>query len=167
MDSKKRYKAARIVNTLGTPEVFFFLTLSVTLAFLWFGYQKNAFLFVFGLVVTVGIVGVLKYSLRIARPRNALIKVETPAFPSGHAAGSVFFALSTSYFSFQYIEFVLALLFTAFTLSIAGAVSASRVMLRAHTSLQVFVGVFIGVAVPLTIFFYQESIVALVKQTAL
>lgn len=93
-----------------------------------------------GVMVSVQI---MKEVLRIPRPTDALIETIGYAFPSGHAAGSAFLALSICHtvrtckkpvrYSVYVICFMSAL-----------AIGMSRVTLGVHTPLQVGAGYVIG-----------------------
>ncbi len=86
---------------------------------------------------------VLKSLFAIARPDGALIEVTGYAFPSGHAAGVAFLALSLSHLvrgasrAVRYGVYAGSLLF-------ALLVGASRVGFMVHTPVQVAAGFLIG-----------------------
>ena len=88
-------------------------------------------------------VGVMKIIFHVARPEGGLIPVTGYAFPSGHAAGALFLALSLCYLvrrvnkKIRYGIYASALLF-------ALLVGASRIAFVVHTPLQVYAGFAFG-----------------------
>lgn len=88
--------------------------------------------------------GILKETLRIPRPENALIEVAGYALPSGHASGSAFLALCICYLArnfkkpLRYSIYIGAVLITL-------AVGISRIQFGVHTPFQVGVGYLLGI----------------------
>lgn len=107
----------------------------VIAAGLWFCRHKlESVLFFGGIAVTGATVAVLKLLTDRARPAEAALLHETSgAFPSGHAALSLFFFGFLSYLLSRRVrkKSYRTLVFTA-GLSIAGLIGASRVYLNIH-----------------------------------
>lgn len=109
--------------------------------------------FVATIASTSSVVVLLKQTLRIPRPKNALIKLSDNAFPSGHT--SIAFALATFF-----ILFVLnlnitnpeRLLLMVGFVAAACAVAWWRLELRVHTIGQVGAGAIVGVLLALLVY---------------
>ncbi len=100
------------------------------------------------LVATIGVLLstiALKEVLQVARPVSSLIETTGYAFPSGHATGSLFLALSLCYLSrtlpkpLRFGVYVAALM-TALVIGV------SRLHFGVHTPLQVIAGFVLGAA---------------------
>lgn len=98
------------------------------------------------LVATIGVLlstVALKELLQVARPVSSLIETTGYAFPSGHATGSLFLALSLCYLPrtlpkpLRFGVYVAALM-TALVIGL------SRLHFGVHTPLQVFAGYLLG-----------------------
>ena len=144
------------VDAIGTPVRFFITSLLFGLLFLFLGYVSETLLFFIALVLTVSLVGLLKIIFRVARPKNAAFVIRSFSFPSGHAAGVVFLAFGILYLVSSVVSpTTLAGLALAFIPFVA-LVAWSRVALHVHTVFQVFVGLLIGVSIPLVVFMYSN-----------
>jgi len=136
------------------PYVFLFTKVASTEGFLVatgiiltaFLFQKDArravalFATAAGMILTVN---VIKESLQVARPIEALIEVTGYAFPSGHAAGSAFLAFVVAYLAYPLRTPLRYLVLSACVLA-ALAIGASRIAFQVHTPVQVFAGYLIG-----------------------
>lgn len=86
---------------------------------------------------------ILKEWLEVPRPPEPLIEIAGYAFPSGHAAGSIFLAIVAAYGAhtlpkpLRYGVFVVAALF-------AFSIGMSRLYFGVHTPFQVLVGYLLG-----------------------
>ncbi len=100
------------------------------------------------LVATIGVLLstiVLKELLQVARPVSTLIETTGYAFPSGHASGSLFLALSLCYLS-RALPRPLRYGVCAAALMTALVIGLSRLHFGVHTPLQVFAGYVLGAA---------------------
>lgn len=99
----------------------------------------------------------LKDYFSIERPDNALIEITGYAFPSGHAAGSIFLFIIIYYYFVRKLEkrtrVIWITIFTILTLLIGG----SRVYLQVHTPIQVLAGFIVGAFWPI-LYFYISSL---------
>lgn len=87
----------------------------------------------------------LKELFHIARPASALIETTGYAFPSGHATGSLFLALSLCYLA-RALSKPLRYGVYAAALMVAFVIGISRLYFGAHTPLQVIGGYLLGAA---------------------
>lgn len=95
---------------------------------------------VLGLIVTVNL---LKETFRVPRPEQALIQLNDYAWPSGHAAGSIFLAVTASYLAAGLTKkwrLFVYMIFGILTISIG----VSRLHLEVHTVFQVVSGYGLG-----------------------
>lgn len=86
----------------------------------------------------------LKNTFQTSRPADALIETFGYAFPSGHAAGSMFLALTLCYFARslnQPLRYLVYFLLVVATL----AIGYSRFQLGVHTPIQIGAGYILGI----------------------
>ena len=94
----------------------------------------------------------LKNTFQTPRPVDALIETFGYAFPSGHAAGSMFLALTLCYFAsslkvpLRYLVYVLLVVATF-------AIGFSRFQLGVHTPFQIGAGYIVGIVFALVCIF--------------
>jgi undecaprenyl-diphosphatase len=123
----------------------FFVVAGVVWLCLLIGQHTRAWAF---FIATLGVVistSFLKELLHVARPEHPLIPTEGYAFPSGHAAGSLFLAIEICY-SARHLARPLRYLVYVLSLGAAFAIGISRVELGVHTPFQVVAGYFLGAA---------------------
>lgn len=122
----------------------FLLSLAVMLAVLLYKRNyKTASALVVSAAGLIVIVNVLKETLQVPRPDTTLIETTGYAFPSGHAAGSLFLALVISFLCRKLTKparYAVTFLALAFALTVGW----SRTVLMVHTPLQVAAGFAIG-----------------------
>lgn len=132
-----------LLTRIASTEGFLILTLGLLMVFLWKKDIRGAvilFLCSAGLILTLNI---LKESLRVPRPENALIEVTGYAFPSGHAGGSAFLALIVIFLA-RKLRPSLRIILSAVALTCALFISVSRITYHVHTPLQVLCGFALG-----------------------
>jgi undecaprenyl-diphosphatase len=132
-----------IFTVLASTEAFF-LVAGIVAAYLVLHRRfKEATYFVLaavGLVLsTVG----LKTLFAIPRPIDALIEATGYAFPSGHASGSMFLALSLCFMARKLPRRRRHVVYVGLAL-LALLIGASRIQLAVHTPLQVMAGFSLG-----------------------
>ena len=141
-----------LIDKVGNTYIFACFCI-VAIAALWYvGYGSLAFTVALALFIVVVVVNVLKLTIRAKRLDGALVETKLGAFPSGHAAASASLAVLVPY-SASIIEPSAVLPLGIFVGLIALLVSISRVVVRAHTPLQVFAGAILGVALPIVTIF--------------
>jgi len=143
------------VHRATKPIVFVIASIAITVILFLEHHTQSALFFALTFSATMVINTILKYSLKVPRPANARITLHDPAFPSGHCAASVSFALLVTYISRistepNMLPSVMLLWVVAF------CIIASRLYMRVHTKTQVFAGILVGALVPLlAIFFFS------------
>lgn len=161
MDQVRR--SALFIHHVGTTAFFYILSVLTILLLLLFNFRKEALLFTVGLVTFSVVVAVLKNIVKAPRPENATVFIKDPAFPSGHAAGSTYYAVSASIFFFNQTEVDVALFLSLFFILLAAIISVTRVVLRVHTTFQVLVGAVIGIFTALIIVVNQTTLFSLLS----
>ena len=99
------------------------------------------FLSALGLMLSVQL---LKVTLQIPRPPEALIEVSGYGMPSGHAAGSAFLAVLIIYLS-RRLHLPVFYSVAGLVLLLSVLISASRIYYQVHTLPQVLAGVLLGI----------------------
>ncbi len=94
-----------------------------------------------GLVLTTAL---LKETIQTPRPLDGLIEAAGYAFPSGHAAGAFFLAVSFAHMA-RHLPLPLRIVVYALLASLAFAIAQSRLYLGVHSLFQVFAGALIGI----------------------
>lgn len=140
------------VDRIGTPKRFFVASLLIGLSTYLLGYEEIATRFFIALVLTTGLVGLLKILFRVKRPKDATFVLHSFSFPSGHAAGVVFLGASLMYIVAEIAGVPQAFAVGAATLPFIFLVAWSRVALRVHTTFQVLAGALIGIAIPMWVY---------------
>lgn len=93
-----------------------------------------------GLAITTAL---LKLVVAAPRPAGGLVETDSYAFPSGHAAGIMFLALSACVLAFRLPRLARYAVYLA-AIALTVAIGTSRVYFVVHTPLQVFAGYAIG-----------------------
>jgi undecaprenyl-diphosphatase len=106
--------------------------------------KRRALVFLGGAAGVMLSVQFLKELLQVARPVNSLIEVTGYAFPSGHAAGAAFIALTVCYLVRHHSRSVRYGVYVASFLS-AFLIGLSRISFMVHTPIQVAAGFVIGI----------------------
>ena len=106
--------------------------------------KKIASSFFWGALGVLLSVPLLKEFFKAPRPEGALIETTGYAFPSGHAAGALFLALSLCYLA-RNLRAPLRYFVYTLSLGAALAIGMSRIDLGVHTPLQVGAGYAIAV----------------------
>ncbi len=118
-------------------------------------HRARTFLFTaVGLAVSTTLIKLL---IAAPRPDGALVEVTGYGFPSGHASGSMFVALTACVLAlrlprrYRYLAYAGAILFTV-------TIGTSRIYLSVHTPLQVFAGYALGAFWALTWFWLTRRV---------
>lgn len=141
-----------LIDHVGNTYIFACFCIMAIIALWYFGYGSLAFTVGLALIVVVVVVNALKLIIRTKRLDGALVKTALGAFPSGHAAASASLAVLIPYTA-SVIEPSVVLPLGLLVALIAITVSISRVVVRAHTPFQVFVGAILGVVLPVATIF--------------
>lgn len=140
------------VDRVGTPTRFFIVAILLGIVAFILGYDAAAIRFLIALLLTTGIVGLLKIIFRVERPKDAAFVIKSFSFPSGHTAGVTFLAIGILYLLSQVVSYPyllgIGIALTPFVLLVAW----SRIALRVHTRFQVFAGFVLGLLIPLWVF---------------
>jgi membrane-associated phospholipid phosphatase len=133
-----------IFTTVASTAGYVFASLAVTLYFAFKRRMVRMWAFVISATGLLFFTELLKNTFQTQRPADALIETFGYAFPSGHAAGSVFLALTLCYFArtlknpLRYLLYIL--------LAVAAlAIGYSRFELRVHTPFQIGAGHIVGI----------------------
>ena len=145
------------VNAIANAPLFVGVALVFSFALSVNGETTNAILFLGSNIVLMLIVGALKITTHVGRPKNRLIDAPLQAFPSGHAAASMFLTFTIPYFTFpKSISIALTLLVIGIIATFL--VAMSRLVLNVHTRLQVMAGLLLGVLVPAIMVLYHDEL---------
>jgi undecaprenyl-diphosphatase len=139
MDDWYLFFFTRIASTEGFVVV-------VLLIILFLAFRQNlkvASLYLLPALGLMASVQTLKNVFRIARPEHGLIEAIGYAFPSGHAAGSAFLALSFCYFARNLPRHLRFGVYSASVL-LAFTIGLSRIHFGVHTVFQVAIGYLVG-----------------------
>ncbi len=138
--------------------------IAVLLALHW---RRDAYVFAIALMSTAFAVFTLKEIFAVPRPDTALVAVDGYAFPSGHAAFTMFFAMTISWIIMRHARirnhrtYILAVLPLFLVATIVGF---SRIVIGVHTTAQVVGGFAIGIIIPLIVFFIQRKVVVVATE---
>lgn len=157
-----RYSAlqriALVVDKLGTVAVFFVASGAYVLLLLVYEKFSEAAIYGVALILFAIAVGGLKFSTRVPRPKDSLVKAEFSSFPSGHAAGATLYASMTTYTAGLHLGFEevipLALALSLWALIVAW----SRIELRAHRPVEVFAGIGLALLISSAVILFKEPI---------
>lgn len=154
-----------LIIHLYTPPIVFWIIAAVILGILLYVHRKReAFIYVLALFATTATVSAIKLLTASPRPLEALVEIQSYAFPSGHAAGSAFLATILIWLFSIYSQRSKAgrVFFGIILYALAYMVGYSRVLIDVHTPLQVLAGFAIGISVPLLIiFFFRKRLAVL------
>lgn len=142
-----------------TPALMFgVFSLCVILALLFVHFRRDALIFMISFIVTASVGVALKYIFAVPRPETALIPISGYAFPSNHAALSMFFAFMFSFFIYEHVHIKKHYRFTLQSIIFIPAivVSLSRLSIHVHTPIQVLVGALIGILVPFSLLYLDR-----------
>ncbi len=150
-----------LVNRIAGGPFFIGVALMFSWALYAWGDTHNAILFLAANLTLITLVGILKIVTNVKRPARRLVDPPLPAFPSGHAAASMFLAFSIPYFTLPYST-TLAIFFAGAGIILTALISSGRLVLQVHTKTQVIAGLFLGFLIPaLVIIFHSELLAAL------
>ncbi len=142
-----------LIHTLTPPAVFAGLGVCIALTLIFLRQWRAAFTFMVAFFGTTGIVWILKRVFVVPRPSDAVVVLTDYAFPSSHAALSMFLAVTLGWLLRRYSPlakcYVTAIQVLLFFLAMI--VGLSRLTLRVHTPVQVIVGFLLGGLVPLLV----------------
>lgn len=148
------------INTYTPPWAYITLCLVIGAILIYYRKVYEAVVFSIGFILTSGLVLTLKQIFAVPRPSNALIEFNGYAFPSNHSALAVFLAINIIWVVSRANKFTkrYQLILGLFLLLLALVVGASRVIIHAHTPLQVLVGFMIGIIVPLSLIYLGKKL---------
>ncbi len=132
-----------LLTRVASTEGFFFFAAVIALFLFLRKEWRRARSFV---VATLGLAlstTVLKIIVAAPRPAGGLVEVTGYGFPSGHAAGIMFLALSACLLATNLPRLWRYVVYAA-GVALAVAIATSRVYLSVHTPLQVFAGLALG-----------------------
>ena len=126
------------------------------------GSPYDALIFSCSACALVVIVAILKILTNVARPKERLLELGWAAFPSGHAAGSMFLTVLIPYYALQ-INFTLGMFLLLLGVVLTAAISAGRLVIRVHTKVQVIAGLLTGVLVSTWTIYFREEFLTLLN----
>jgi membrane-associated phospholipid phosphatase len=138
MDSVYLFLFTKVASTEG-----FVIAAGVATLILLYVNRREAGCFLLSAIGLTVSAAVLKEVFQTPRPPVTLLEAVGYAFPSGHAAGSVFLAISFAYMAHR-LPLPFRASIYALLLSCAVAVCHSRLYLGVHTPFQVGVGALLG-----------------------
>lgn len=141
-------KISLLIHKVTKPKYFLLFCLLITFVFSYYGFNREATLFISSSITTLLIVIILKKITDTKRPSDAKVKDINTGFPSGHSAVAMCLAIIFSHF-LQEFEIRNADLLSDLLIVLAILVGISRLILRVHTFLQVIAGLLIGALIPL------------------
>jgi undecaprenyl-diphosphatase len=145
---------------IATPPLIFW-TLCATIVFLLISQRRyhSAIAFLTALFLTTLMVETLKFTTMIERPSYALVSIDSYAFPSAHAASSMFLAIMlTLTFCDRFTDVHRLSFFAAALTTIAIFIGMTRVFIFVHTPVQVMTGFLIGATIPLTVIWLNKRL---------
>lgn len=132
-----------LFTTVASTEGFIIIVLLISLLLMVYGKTRESLLFTITALATALSVVIIKNLFAIQRPTASLIEVSGYAFPSGHAAGAMFLALSIGFLIQQKSKAIrYSLIITA--ILVAMLIGLSRIYLGVHTPVQVGAGFILG-----------------------
>jgi membrane-associated phospholipid phosphatase len=155
-------KFALTLHQYGGRHTFFIFSLAVVLFLIWFSEFEAALIFLLAFTATMGSTLVLKVMFRVPRPMGSDLEKGSYAFPSAHAAGVFFLAITLGNIAGTWISSLWLTAILALLSIVAISIAVSRIVLNVHTTLQVVVGATIGFFVPLIIILNQNTILSLI-----
>lgn len=129
-----------------TDPLIFWVFCSAIAALLWWKRRYHeSLVFAASLLLTTGAVAILKVVFAHERPLEALVVVDSYAFPSGHAASSTAVGLLLIWILWNTIRSVrMRVAYSVCIAACAGAISYSRVVIGVHTPSDVIAGMVLG-----------------------
>ena len=141
-----------IILTITSEAVFIAVSLAITLGLVIRKRPRATLFFTLSFLLTLASVSVLKVLFDVPRPPEPLIPIDGYAFPSGHAAGSMF--LSTALFLLlRHSRSVAPWGFFIPFLILPALVSWTRIYFNVHTLPDVLAGTIVGFLVPFVVWY--------------
>lgn len=144
-----------LIHLFTPPMVLWILSVCVIAGLLISGKKSEAIIFAIALFATTIAIWSAKLFFAIPRPVDALVSLDSYAFPSGHAASGMFLAVMLSWLYIKHtgklnaFGYIMSAVFILFGLLLG----YSRILIGVHTPFQVFAGFILGSAVPLAVLF--------------
>lgn len=115
--------------------------------------KYEVLVFTVSLTLTMTAVVLTKVVFAVPRPLQALVEVQSYAFPSGHAASGMFLAFMCTwlYTVRSHRRPLHAVVFGSTVFALALLLGLSRIGIGVHTPLQVIGGFLIGIGIPLCV----------------
>lgn len=130
-------------SVIASTQTFVLLVVLTALILLWSTTAKTALLYVSTVVGFSLSVTIVKALTRISRQADVLIPISGYSFPSGHAAGITFLALTTAFLTRHLPDIWRLPLYGVLCLLVL-AISFSRVYYKAHSIPEVLAGFVFG-----------------------
>lgn len=145
--------ASLIIHTYTPSLGYLILCLIIILTLTYFKKTYEATVFSAGFIMTAGSVFVLKHTFAVPRPPEALLQLSDYAFPSSHAALSMFLATALTWVLMRHTRPArnIKLLLITILFSLALLIGLSRLVIHVHTPLQVLAGFSLGIVIPYSI----------------
>lgn len=140
-----------MINALTPSSVFWSISAIVIVSLILLRKRYEMIVFILSLVSTVLIVLVLKFTFAIPRSIDALVKLDSYAFPSGHSASAMFLAIMFMWLYYRHSgqNIQRSVIVAIPLLVLALLVGYSRILIGVHTPVQVLAGFGVGILVPL------------------
>lgn len=143
--------AGLYIHHLTDPVAFWIFCLCITALLVWGRRFRESLIFAISLLLTAASVSILKVVFALERPQEALVVVDSYAFPSGHAASSTALALLLIWILYNgkgspTMKFTSAVCIAL----LAGAISYSRIAIGVHTTTDVVAGIALGCIIVFT-----------------
>lgn len=145
-------RSALNVHYATDATVFWVVATAIVGLLLYHRFWRETAVFVASLILTTGAVQLMKTTFEVPRPGDALVQLASYSFPSGHAAASMFLAVTTAWLLYRRPSLarrralvVIALFLVAFV------IGGSRFLINVHTPLEVLGGFMVGITVPLIV----------------
>ncbi len=145
------FTIAYLLNMLENP--FAFAAAAAFCALLLSFLNRNyALSFFLSIALTFGVTHIIKSIYKVARPQDALAVAQGYRFPSMHASLAAAVLTSLAWYWFFRLESTLARTLLIFGASgIVIFIGWTRVLLRVHETIDVVVGILLGVGISLTL----------------
>ena len=130
----------------------------ILLIYFWFKYsKKDSLFFMLVILLSTGLIFLVKELVQRARPFNALVSETSFSFPSGHATSAVvFFGLLIYLFIIKNKSFLSRSLFTLICFILILIIGFSRLILNVHWFSDVIGGFFLGLFILISCVIIRE-----------
>ena len=154
-------KLGLYLDSVANVPLFIAITCLLVFFLYYKGHEKDAMLFLASAGFLMVVIGTLKILTNTSRPKNSLVDIPWPAFPSGHSAVSAFLSISIPYFALPKSE-VLAVSLGIVGVLATSLVSLNRLVIRVHTRTQVIAGILLGTFVSSSLILFHNELISLI-----